>query len=85
MSGDTLNGESTRKTLLPPWRHRHPHSFELSWLFIWLYRKIHRAVVIIFAPWPSMHDPIKYLLNVRTYSEPLIAPFVLFFTLQDAS
>lgn len=83
MSGNPRDDESTRKTHLPPWRHRHPHSFELSWLFIWLYRKIHRAIVIIFAPWHSMHDPMKYLLNVRMYFGLLIASSLLFLASRD--
>lgn len=29
----------------------------------WMYAKVCQGVSIAFAPWPSMHDPIKSLLN----------------------
>lgn len=56
MSGNTLDGDAPGKTIF-----RHP----LSWPFAWLYNRLYGMLVIVFAPWPSMHDPIKLLLNAQ--------------------
>ena len=57
MSGNTLGGDTSGKR---QWRIR-----PLSWPFVWLYRRFYGILVIVFAPWPSMHDPIKLLLNAQ--------------------
>lgn len=66
MAGEKLNGDDPdRGHSLPLWRLRQDHPF-LFWCycpFVYVYQKIYRAFVVIFAPWPSMHDPIKSLLN----------------------
>ena len=58
MSGNTLGGDAPGKTI---WRLHYP----LSWPFAWLYHRFYGMLVIVFAPWPSMHDPIKLLLNAQ--------------------
>ena len=65
MNAKEMNDENSEEEPLPLWRHRYPYSFILCWPFISLYRKTHRTIVIVFATWPSMHDPIRSLLNVK--------------------
>lgn len=59
------NGDISNETqVYPPWRRRHPYVFYLTFGLGWIYYHTRNAFNIAFAPWPSMHDPIKALLNV---------------------
>lgn len=69
MGAGELNDENLAQSQLLRWQRHHPYLFALTRTFIWFYAKIREALSIIFATWPSMHDPIKYLLNVADVQE----------------
>ena len=69
MGAGELNGHAPGQGHLLQWRKRHPILFALSWVFVWFATEIRKALNIIFAPWPSMHDPMKRLLNVEDAEE----------------
>ena len=51
------------------WQRRYPYLFCLSWVIRWSAAELRKILAVIFAPWPSMHDPIKYLLNAADKEE----------------
>lgn len=51
------------------WQKRHPCLYGLSWVFIWSASMLGKFLSIIFATWPSMHDPINHLLNAADPEE----------------
>ena len=44
---------------------RYPLLYALNYVFRWTASKVGALLSVIFATWPSMYDPIKYLLNVE--------------------
>lgn len=54
--------------LTQPWK-RHPYLFGPGWIIIWLIAKTRETLAVVFATWPSMHDPISNLLNAADAEE----------------
>lgn len=48
---------------------RHPYLFGPGWIIIWLVAKTRETLAVVFATWPSMHDPISNLLNAADAEE----------------
>ena len=53
---DTVDGETSYSASATP-------ANKVVYSTYWMYAKVCQAVSIALAPWPSMHDPIKSLLN----------------------
>ena len=45
------------------------HLLSPGWVINWLIAKTRATLVVIFATWPSMHDPISNLLNAADAEE----------------
>ena len=69
MGADELSGETPDQRPFLLWRSHHPYLYLFSWLSLWVYAQIRNAFSVVFATWPSMHDPIKSLLNVPDTEE----------------
>ncbi|KAL9594765.1 MAG: hypothetical protein Q9219_006851 [cf. Caloplaca sp. 3 TL-2023] len=69
MGAGELPVELPTQEPLEKWRSRHPYLFGLSWIFIWSAMKFGKVLTIVFASWPSMHDPVSHLLNVADPKE----------------
>ena len=63
MGAGELNGETPQQGQLRQSKHAHPHLFSLSQGFFYFRDQIRSVLSVVFATWPSMHDPIKFLLN----------------------
>ena len=50
-------------------RRRQRSGFGLRYVFTWPAMTVRQSLTIVFAPWPSMHDPIVVLLNVADQIE----------------
>lgn len=64
-----LDSQAFEEDRLMPWRERHPYLYYPSWVFIWLVRVFRQTLTVIFATWPSMHDPVSQLLNAANEAE----------------
>ena len=64
MGAGELNNQNREQ-----WRRRHPYIYALSRVFIGVAFQIRKLLTILFATWPSMHDPIIYLLNAADPKE----------------
>lgn len=66
-------GQSNRQTpvqeQLTQWWRRHPYLLGPGWIIIWLIAKARGTLAVVFATWPSMHDPISNLLNAADAEE----------------
>ena len=69
MGAAELRNQSLDGGHLPTWRRQHPYLFALFWVFIFAAARLRRSLSVIFAPWPSMHDPISHLLNIAEAEE----------------
>ena len=65
MGTGVLNDQTTGHQ----WQVRHVYLFRLAWVFVWLATLPRKVFTIVFATWPSMHDPIKDLLNAAEMAE----------------
>jgi len=62
--GDTsLSGYHTEPTRF---------TFRLIHTICWLYARACKGVSVLLAPWPSMHDPIKSLLNAEEHEADIL-------------
>ncbi|KAG8531830.1 uncharacterized protein KY384_003466 [Bacidia gigantensis] len=66
MGAGAPNGDTQNQGYL---RSQHPYVYRIGWLVLWAWAECGKSLSIIFAQWPSMHDPIKYLLNVADHHE----------------
>lgn len=66
-------GQSKRQTpvqeQLTQWWKHHPYLLGPGWVIIWLIAKARGSLAVVFATWPSMHDPISNLLNAADAEE----------------
>lgn len=69
MGAGEWNVQNPEQGHLLLWRKRHPYLFSLSFVFIWIAAKLRNLLNVVFATWPSMHDPIIYLLNTADEKE----------------
>ena len=69
MGAGELNGETPQQGQLRQLRDAHPYLFTLSQVFFYFHDQIRNVLSVVFATWPSMHDPIKFLLNVSDEHE----------------
>ena len=69
MRVDQFNDEAQEYGVRLGWKKKHPHLHALCWPIIFTYREMAGALSVAFAQWPSMHDPVKYLLNASDAQE----------------
>ena len=66
-------GRSERQTpiqeQLTQWWKSHPYLLGPGWVIMWLIGKTRETFAVVFATWPSMHDPISHLLNAADAEE----------------
>lgn len=65
MGATPFGSQAPRQSRISQWRKGHPYLFSLGWAFI----LFHKSLTVIFATWPSMHDPINNLLNAIDVEE----------------
>ena len=61
--GELDEGETPQQGQLRQLKHAHPYLFALSHGFFYVHDQLRNVRTVIFATWPSMHDPIPFLLN----------------------
>lgn len=54
---------------LTQWCKRHPYLLGPGRIIMWLIAKTRETLAVVFATWPSMHDPISHLLNAADAEE----------------
>lgn len=65
MGATPFDSQAPKQRQLSQWRRGHPYLFSLGWVFI----LFHKVLTVVFATWPSMHDPINSLLNATDVEE----------------
>ncbi|KAL8935987.1 MAG: hypothetical protein Q9216_005163 [Gyalolechia sp. 2 TL-2023] len=69
MGAHEVRGEVPKQGQLALFRSRHRYLYGLCWIFLFSAAVFGKIWTVLFATWPSMHDPVSHLLNTTDVEE----------------